>query len=416
MLSEEQWGAVRSLAGRGMGTKAIARQLGLDPKTVRKYRRRGGRPPYQRRCPAQEALEREHGEYLAQRVMAVNWCAQVLLQELQVRGYTGSYDAVKHWVAPRREAQRSLEAATVRFETGPGRQAQVDWGSTAVEIGGAVVRVHLFVMTLGFSRRMFARAYPNERLAALVDGHERAFAHFGGRTEEILYDNPRTIVEKRDRAGKHIEWNPHFRDFADYVGFHPKLCRPYRARTKGKVESGVKYVKRNALVGRAFTGFETLNDWLLEWALTIADRRVHGTTHEIPAERFAGETLTVLTGLVPFRIERSPQRWVSRDCLVNFEANRYSVPWRLVGQAVDVAVIGHELHILHDGTRVARHALCPEKYQLIRNPEHFAGLLRTSTTPAVPASAPLLVGHYELPEVEVRDLAVYELAAEGGVR
>jgi hypothetical protein len=118
---------------------------------------------------------------------------------------------------------------------------------------------------------------------------------------------------------------------------------------------------------------------------------------------------------VPFRIERSPQRWVSRDCLVNFEANRYSVPWRLVGEAVDVAVIGHELHIAHAGARIARHALCPGKYQLIRDPEHFAGLLR-ATAAAAPASAPLLAGRFELPEVEVRDLAVYEAAAEGGSR
>ncbi len=415
MLSEDQWGAVRSLAGRGMGTKAIARQLGLDPKTVRKYRRQRGRLPYRRCCPAQEALERDHGAYLEQRAAAVNWCAQVLLQELQAREYTGSYDAVKRWVAPRREAQRCLEDATVRFETGPGRQAQADWGSTAVVIGGEPVRVHLFVMTLGFSRRMFVRAYPNERLAALVDGHERAFAHFGGRTEEILYDNPRTIVEKRDRAGKHIEWNPHFRDFADYAGYQPKLCRPYRPRTKGKVESGVKYVKCNALVGRAFDSFEALNDWLLQWVLTIADRRVHGTTHEVPAERFARENLTSLNGAVPFRIERSPQRWVSRDCLVTFEANRYSVPWRLVGQAVDVAVIGHELHIVHSGTRVARHALCPGKYQMIRDPEHFAGLLRTPST-AASAPGPLLGGRFASPEVEVRDLAVYERVAEGGSR
>lgn len=416
MLSDEQWGAVRSLAGRGMGTKAIARQLGLDPKTVRKYLRQGGRQPYRRACPVQEALERDHGAYLEQRAAAVDWCARVLLQELQGRGYTGSYDAVKRWVAPRREAQRCLEEATVRFETGPGLQAQVDWGSTALEIADAPTRVHLFVKTLGYSRRMFVRGYANERLAALIDGHERAFAHFGGRTDEILYDNPRTIVEKRDRAGKHIEWNPHFRDFADYAGFQPRLCRPYRARTKGKVESGVKYVKRNALIGRSFTSFDALNDWLLEWAVTIADRRVHGTTHEVPAERFGRETLTPLAGLAPYRIERSPQRWVSRDCLVNFETNRYSVPWRLVGQAVEVALIGHELHLLQAGVRVARHALCAGKYQVIRDPEHFAGLLRV--TPAAPrASAPTLrTGSLESLEVEVRDLAVYEAAAEGGVR
>src|SRR5262245_7746047 len=248
MLSQDQWSAIRAMAERGLGKKAIARALCLDPKTVRRYLRDGGRVPYHRSCPAREALEQDHGAYLRQRAPQVDWCAVVLWQEIRTRGYTGSYELVKRWVRPLREDERRLEAATVRFETGPGRQSQVDWGSTRLVVGGESIRAHLFLMTLGYSRRIFARAYPNEQLAALLDAHERAFAHFGGRTEELLYDNPRTIVTRRDIEGRHVEWNATFRDFADYYGFTPRLCRPYRERPKGKVESGVKYVKRNALL------------------------------------------------------------------------------------------------------------------------------------------------------------------------
>ena len=420
MLSEEQWGAVRSLAGRGMGTKAIARQLGLTPKTVRKYRRQGGRPPYQRRCPAREALERDHGAYLEQRAAAVNWCAQVLLQELQALGYVGSYDAVKRWVAPRREAQRCMEDATVRFETGPGRQAQVDWGSTAVMIGDELVRVHLFVMTLGFSRRMFARAYPNERLAALVDGHERAFAHFGGRTDEILYDNPRTIVERRDRAGKHIEWNPRFRDFADYVGYQPRLCRPYRARTKGKVESGVKYLKRNFLAGRAFVDLADTREQWGQWNATVADVRVHGTTHQAPLARFADEQgqLMPRAARPGFKLEARFPRIVAEDFLVSLDTNRYSVPFTLIGHAVEVERRDGQVRIHHRGKLVVAHAELPGRYGLVVLPEHGPGpavrnaRLRRATSPAPPQAI-----EREALTVEQRDLATYDsLVAAGGER
>lgn len=417
MLSQDQWGAIRVLRERGVGTRAIARQLGVDPKTVRRYLRQGGRARYRRRAPVREALERDHGEFLRRRVSEVNYCAQVLYQELQQLGYRGSYPIVRRWVRPLRERQRRIEEATVRFETGPGRQAQVDWGSTRLAVAGQKIRVHLFVLTLGFSRRLYARAYPNERLAAFLDGHERAFAHFSGCTEEILYDNARTVVLKRDREGREIGWNPAFRDFADYYGIRPRLCRPYRARTKGKVESGVKYVKRNALVGRSFRSWDHLNDHLLDWTLTVADRRVHGTTHNRPAERFRRETLRGVAGMAPYRIERHPVRMVARDCLVNLDTNRYSVPWRFVGESVEVSVVQHEVRISHRGELVAAHPLCTGRHQVLRNREHFHGLFRAERNDRPPAPATGLLWPAALPEVEVRDLAVYEaVAAAGGGR
>src|SRR5208282_2266655 len=152
------------------------------------------------------------------------------------------------------------ELATMRFETEPGAQAQDDYGQLKVWIGEQPETVHLFVFTLGYSRRLFTRGYRNERLATLLDGHERALRHFGGVTLTCLYDNPRTLV--LGRSENRVLWHPLFEDFARYYGFAPRACQPYRARTKGKVESGVKYVKRNALAGRRFSSWEELNGCL----------------------------------------------------------------------------------------------------------------------------------------------------------
>ncbi len=119
-----------------------------------------------------------------------------------------------------------------------------------------------------------------------------SFRHFGGVPLSCLYDNPRTQVLGRSE-GK-VLWHPVFEDFARFYGFIPRACRPYRAQTKGKTESGVKYVKRNALAGRRFSSWEELNDWLETWCVTVADLRIHGTTHERPIDRFAREGLKPL--------------------------------------------------------------------------------------------------------------------------
>lgn len=209
----------------------------------------------------------------------------------------------------------------MRFETEPGEQAQVDYGQLQVWIGEQSETVHLFVFTLGYSRRLFTHGYRNERLATLLDGHECAVRHFGGVTLSCLYDNPRTLVLER-RENK-VLWHPLFEDFARYYGFTPRACQPYRARTKGKVESGVKYVKRNALAGRRFSSWEELNGWLERWSAEVADRRIHGTTHERPIDRFASEQLIPLGSRPPYRYERVRLRRVANDALVAVGAARY---------------------------------------------------------------------------------------------
>jgi len=352
-----------------------------------------------------------HRGFLERRGPEVGWNGMVLLRELRAQGFTGGYQQVQRALQPLRATRQWAARATVRFETGPGEQAQVNFGQAHVWIADVETPVHFFVFTLGFSRRAVAYAYRNERLDTLLDGHERALRHFGGVPLSCLYDNPRTITLGRS-AGQ-VLWHPRFEDFARYYGFTPRACQPYRARTKGKVESGVKYVKRNALAGRRFPSWAALESWLEDWAATVSDLRVHGTTHERPIDRFARETLTPLGSQPPYHYTAPRRRIVAADALVAIAAGRYSVPVRYVGQTVDVRETATHYVFVAGETCIAQHANAGRQ-AVVMEPAHYAGLLRPGATPV--ADAPQWEPAYQaLGAVEVRDLAIYEtLSTIGG--
>jgi transposase len=346
LIEEGMAEAIRRMRSCGMGKKAIARELGLDIKTVRRWLAKEWRP--QRRRSRGRTLD-SYEETIGKRFPEVGYNAVVMYRELREVGYEGSYESVKRYVRPLRSASQP-EVATVRFETSPGAQAQVDWGMIDVWIGETKTKIHLFVMVLGYSRRVFTRAYLHEQLGNLLDGHEAAFAHFGGRTESILYDNPRTIVLSKDEATGSVEWNRRFKDRMDFYGVEIKLCRYYRAQTKGKVERCVQYVKRNALAGRRFESLEELNAWLETWSMTIADERIHGTIHEIPRERFDRDERTRLIPVdrrPPSRECRTVRRLVGFDGYVEVETNRYPVSYEWCRAEVEVQLNETEVRIVH---------------------------------------------------------------------
>lgn len=251
MIQEHVCAAVRALFERGLSKSAIGERLGLDRKTVRKYLATEWGPQHRRR-PARPLDA--YDDFLRCRAPEVGFNAKVLFRELQAQGYQGSYAPLARRVQPLRDAAKASAEPTLRFETDPGKQAQVDWGSKGLFLGELSVRVHLFVMVLGFSRRLFARAYRDERLDSLLDAHARAFEHFGGRTEQILYDNPRTIVlTKNDETGE-VVWNQTFRDRMDFYGVEIKLCRYYRAQTKVRVAHYTSSVG-SMLTWQSFTRF-----------------------------------------------------------------------------------------------------------------------------------------------------------------
>src|SRR4029453_729392 len=169
--------------------------------------------------------------------------------------------------------------------------------------------------------------------------------------------------------------NPTFASFAGHWGFTPRLCQPYRAQTKGKVESGVKYVKRNFVPGRQFRDLEDFNEQLAAWQVEIADLREHGTTHQRPIDRFADEAraLVPTAGHPSFLQAMVRDRVVADDWLVSIDGNRYSVPFVLIGKTVQVVREGGSWVIRHRSVVVAEHAVLAGRAQLSVRPEHGPG-------------------------------------------
>ncbi len=410
MVTETVVEQVVQARARGEAVAAVARAYGLDRKTVRTWEQRGQFAP---RAPrAVVSCLDPYKEWLACRAPEVEYNATVLFRELRERGFPGSVIIVRRAVVPLRKTA-APPAATVRYETAPGAQAQVDFGQTRVWIADVREVVQLFVMTLGFSRRCFAVAFARQRLREWIAGHEQAFQRFGGVTDTMLVDNAKAMVLLHTRET--IRWHPIYADFCGYYGVRPVACQPYRPQTKGKVESGVKYVVRNALAGKRFHSWAHLNAWLLEWATTIADQREHGTTHEQPAVRFAREALTPLDGRPAYALPHTRERKVATDALVSIDGARYSVPAQLVGATVTVKEHAQDFTIWHRDAVVATHARQP-RHTVAMLPAHYASLLRVDQTPML-AAPPQYDPRYPVAgEVMTRDLAVYEQhAMECGV-
>ena len=275
--------------------------------------------------------------------------------------------------------------------------------------------MYLFVAVLGYSRRLHVRAFRNERQESWFAGLESAFLAFGGVPEEVLVDNARALVAEHDAETRTVAFNARFLAFARHWGFKPRACAPYRARTKGKTESGVGYVKKNAVAGRSFKSFEELEAHLSAWERDVANARLHGTTGEAPAERFAKEEagrLKPLAGRPPFGSCRTLERKVGNDCAVEVDGNAYSAPWRLIGERVEATVAAGEVRLRHGTKEVAVHKLAEGRRQRVIDPAHLAGLAgaggRTAPPPSGTASPP--PQRAEL----LRPLSEYEALVGGG--
>jgi transposase len=336
--------------------------------------------------------DRAHARALYEGPAAGN--AVVVQRLLAERAIEVGVRTVQRVVAPQRRAQISAAVATVRVETAPGDQLQVDFGQKRVRIGSDEVRVFLLVAVLSYSRRLFVKAFLSERQDEWREGLAAAFQHFGGVPRVILGDNARALVLGRDGATGTVTFHPAYLAFCRDWDVQPRACAPYRARTKGKTEAGVKYVKRNGLAALAFPSFAALEAHLATWMVT-ADQRIHGTTHEAPIDRFERDERAALRRLPMRALPRREQRLrrrVAHDALVEIDTVRYSVPHRLVRDHVDVAVDEQVVRIFHGTTLVATHGRSHEPFARVVDPTHWAGLWRVPATevvdgPAVPASA-----------------------------
>ena len=407
------------LKGQGQSIRGIARELGVSRNSVRKYLRSPGLPREKGMRRRASKLD-QYTEYIDSRLSEGLDNCVVLLRELRVRGYSGGYTILKEYVQPRR--RRRQPRATVRFETGPGEQAQVDWGSLAyIAEDGRKRRVWAFVMVLSWSRAIYVEFVRRADVATFMRCHVNAFEYFGGVPRRCLYDNAKVVVLGRDDDGR-PEWNSRMLDFALRAGFEMRLCRPYRAQTKGKVESGVKYVRRNpcSSQGQAlwptvrFRDDAEMNRQGIEWCETVANERVHGTTLQRPKallekERAHMPALPERSGLAPYLRE---ERKVGRDGYVHWDGAWYGVPWIWAGRSVQVGLGSGMVEIWSDSDRLAVHPRAHRRGQRLTLPGQWAGLVNGDESPRREAVAVQVSAG----QVERRSLEVYELAAAGGAR
>jgi transposase len=402
---------IHELKRQGLNNSQIAAVTGFNRRTIRKYLEAPATPRYGPRPPRPTKLDPFH-DYLHQRLQAGVWNAKVLLREIQERGYTGGYTALKDFLQPKRRDAAVL--AVRRFETPPGQQAQMDWGHLGhlVTASGRQT-LYGFALTLAFSRALYADLATDQTLPTLLRMHEAAFAALGGIPREILYDWMKTVALGTDERGE-VRWHPQFLDFARYWGFVPRLCRPYRPQTKGKIESGIGYVRGNFLSGWQPDDLAGTRAQLFDWTARVANQRLHGTTHRVVADAWEEEKplLWPCEGRPPYPIVIQQLRRVARDAYVSYRANRYSVPWRAAGQEVFVRETDGYLEIVRDRELLARHPLCLDRHQVITLPAHHADLPLGGDGKRGKTRITL----QEAPIVEQRPLAVYEaLAAVGAM-
>jgi len=372
MLRMEDYIMIKTLNEHGVYQKDIADKLGVHPKTVSRALKRGGAPKKHRARYGSklDPFKPKVDELLEADV----WNAKVILREIQALGYQGGYTILREYIQPKRALRPGR--ATVRFETAAGKQLQTDWGELYTEIDGVETKVHFIVNQLGYSRRFHFWCTDREDAEHTYEGLIRSFEYFGGAAREVLVDNQKsTVLTHSLRSGVHF--NQRFLDLAAHYGFAPRACRPYRARTKGKDERMVGYIKGNFFLRyRSFESWVHLNQLAEKWLAEEADPRIHGTLKEVVLDRFEQER----PGLLPLPAARYDTayfelRKVGWDAYIDVRGNRYSVPGELCGSTVQVRIgLDGVLRIFHGERLAARHRMQSVRDGWVTVPEHHAQL------------------------------------------
>ena len=405
----------------GVPKAAVARRYGVSRQSVYNVLNANSEA---KKVPRPSKLDPFKG-YVADRLAEFDLPATVLLREIKELGYGGGISILKEFVASCKGEQ--VRQVIERFETLPGRQAQLDWGECGTIIeNGERRKLYAFVFVMGYSRMMFARFTTSMKQPVLLACLREAFERLGV-PKELLVDNMKTAVD-RHALGEGVKFNSSFLDFCEHYGSLPVACPPYWPRAKGKVESGVKYLKGSFLVGREFTDLGDLNGQLDAWLDGVANVRIHGTTRERPIDRYAHEVkvLRPAAATPRFDIRELLIRKVQSDSHVRLAGSAYSVPPKAVGRMVHVRVqrleVGEAFEVIHNGQVIAQHKLVaagarvslPEHARSIREAakaarrprqprKRFMQVLPDETASPALAAAPV---------VQTRSLAEYERLLE----
>jgi transposase len=394
---------IHDLKKQGLSDTAIGRQLGISRRTVaRRLKQELAVPVYGPRPPKPRLIE-PFEAYLQDRVQAwPDLSARRLFREIKERGYRGGYSMVTAFLRDVRPP--SVQLYERRYETLPGKQAQADFAYFEVEFTdapGVKQVVWLFTMVLGHSRYLWGRFCPNQKLALVLRCHIDAFAELGGVPQEILYDRMKTVVIGADAEGAAI-YNASLIALAGHYAYQPRACRPYRAKTKGKVERPYRYIRQDFFLARSFRNLDDLNRQFSVWLAEQANARCHAGTKRIVAEAFAEEKLQALPAM-PYSAAITVERRISRDGMVSVDGNLYSVPDSTRRRTVEVQVSPKDIRIFEAGQCIAQHPVLTGKNQARLDPGHRL---------APPKQQAIEITAAEQPLVSNRPLAFYDAVAQ----
>ena len=403
-MEGEKWMEIRGDKKKGLSWTEIGKKHNIDWRTAKKYGESVQKPKYERK-EAKKSILDPYKEKIDVWLEEAAYSAVRIEEKLHEVGFTGKYTIVREYV---RDKKEDLEnKATVRFETMPGLQGQVDWAyfeDYRVYEEGKWKKLYCFLMILGYSRMRYISFVTDMTTTTLIRCHINAFRYFGGYPEEILYDNMKQVVVRRLLKQKDSTMNSQFEDFAGFYGFKPVLCRPYRGQTKGKIERTVSYVRDNFMTGIEYTSLADLNRQSMNWWVKV-NNKLHSTTNEVPKLRLMRENLSPL--MREYIVDRTNVRAVGKDCLLSYDGSRYSVPSEYACKYVTVVVLDNTLAAYYEGKQVALHMLSTEKNNMILNKNHYKKLLTRQSfdieNTLIQSTVPIDFAPFEI------DLEVYDI-------
>jgi len=396
---------IKSDKRKGLSYSEIARKYNIDRRTAKKYSMSEIKPKYKIIKEKPRKINK-YKKYIDELLNEAPYSAVRIKEKIEeLYNADISYPTVQKYV--KTEKKKLNNKATVRFETMPGVQGQVDWGFFenyhVYDEYGKEHKLYCFLMILGYSRMRYIEFVTDMSTTTLIRCHINAFKYFGGYPEEIVYDNMKQVVIKRLLKQSDSELNKEFEDFMGFFKIKPILCRPYRGQTKGKIERTVRYVRENFMMGIKYKDLNDLNLKAFDW-LEKVNNKIHSTTNEIPKIRLIEEKLNKI--IRNYIIDKNQIRKVEKDCLISYKNNKYSVPPLYIERQVIVVEMSNILIIYCDGLRIATHPLHKGTHKTIISKMHYDELMTRSSMKQI--NTIYNSNSYD-DKVEIRDLGVYNL-------
>lgn len=360
-----------------MSKAAIARIMGCDPRTVKRYLN-GYEPKKKQSLPRNSKLDNFKETIISK--LEYGCTSMAIFKFIQKEGYLGSYSLLADFV--QKHKQEQVKKATIRFETAPGIQAQVDWKENLkmVSKNGELFEVNIFLMVLGYSRMKFVKLTSDKTQKTLFLCMNEAFKYFGGVPKEILFDNMPTVVDRANSRIGNVKLNTKFLQYSKDIGFNPITCRIYRPQTKGKVESLANLVNRLVAYNNEFENYEELEKIVKNFMKEI-NLEISQGTNEKPIEKLKKETehLLPLPNQDVFNTYiASPKEYkVSKKSMITYKGQKYSVPTYLIGESVCVEETDEYIHIYYTTNLVTKHRKTGKF--LNYHKEHIVDILKTDS-------------------------------------